>query len=76
MVNEIIKNEIVVKIAEIAINLKPNSRPHDTIHVILPPNLSLSISGISKQLMNIICKKITGIEKTKKGRSKVPIRVK
>jgi hypothetical protein len=75
-VNEIIKNERVAKNAEMAINLKPNPRPHDTIHVILPPNLSPSISGISKLLMNIICKNITGIEKIKKGRSKVPIKVK
>lgn len=58
------------------ISLKPNSRPHDTIQVILPPNLSPSISGISKLLMKIICKKMIGIAKMKNGIVKVPIKVK
>ena len=41
-----IKNEIVANNPEIAMILNPNSRPLRTIHVILPPNLSPSISGI------------------------------
>ena len=75
-VNERTRNDTVAKNPETAINLNPNSRPHDTIQVILPPNLSPSISGISKLLMKIICKNITGTEKMKKGRSRVPIKVK
>ena len=70
------RKEIVAKIPESAMNRKPNSRPQDTIQVVLPPNLSPSISGISKLLMNINCNNITGREKIKKGRSSVPIMVK
>ncbi|MGZ4857871.1 MAG: hypothetical protein ACXVZU_05885, partial [Methanobacteriaceae archaeon] len=39
---KIMRNEIVARIPDIPINLKPNSRPLDTIHVIFPPNLSPS----------------------------------
>ena len=45
LVSGIIRNEIVASTTDIPINLKPNSRPLDTIHVILPPNLSPSRSG-------------------------------
>jgi len=41
-----IKNETVANNPEIAIILNPNSPPLEAIHVILPPNLSPSISGI------------------------------
>ena len=41
-----IKNETVANNPDIAIILNPNSRPLRTIQVILPPNMSPSISGI------------------------------
>ena len=76
LVNGINMKERVANNPEIAISLKPNSRPHDTIQVILPPILSPSISGISKLLMNIIFKNMMGIKKIKNGVSRVPLKVK
>ena len=75
-VNGIIIKESVANNPQIALSLNPNSRPFSTIQVILFPNLSPSIVGISKLLMKIICKKITGMAKIKNGRSRVPINVK
>lgn len=56
-----------------AIILKPNLRPLDTIHVILPPNLSPSRSGISTPMVNNNCKNNKSMEKIRKLRSIVPI---
>ena len=69
-------NDRVANNPEITLILKANSRPFNTIQVILLPNLSPSIVGISKLFIKIICKKITGIEKIKNGRSNVPINTK
>ena len=75
-VNEIKRNEIVAKNPEIAIILKPNLRPLATIHVILPPNLSPSRSGISTPHVNNSCKKSRGRAKIRKRISNVPITTK
>ena len=46
LVLDILKKDNVANIPETAIILKPNLRPLYTIHVILPPSLSPSLSGI------------------------------
>ena len=76
LVNGNSKNERVAKAPDRTINLKPNSRPQDTIQVFLPPFLSPSMSGISTLPVNNICKNSMGMTKMKKGRFKVPIKLK
>ncbi len=76
LVKGIRMKEMVANNPQVMLSLKANSRPFNTIHVILFPNLSPSIVGISKLLINIICKKITGMVKIKKGRSRVPFNTK
>ena len=50
----IIMNESVASTPQIALSLNPNSRPLDTIQVILLPNLSPSKVGSSKLFIKII----------------------
>jgi hypothetical protein len=70
------RNEMVASIPEIAMIWNPNLRPFEAIHVILPPNLSPSMSGISTLMVNNNCKNNMGIAKIKKGRFNVPIMAK
>ncbi len=76
LVKGIMRKDKVTSNPEMAINLKPNPRPHDTIQVFLPPFLSPSMSGISTLPVNNICKNSMGMTKMKKGRFKVPIKLK
>ena len=75
-IKERIRNEIVTNNLEIAMSLKPKLRPLVAIHVILPANLSPSISGISTLQVNSNCRNTSGITKIRKEISIVPIKAK
>jgi hypothetical protein len=75
-VKERIKNMSVANNPEIIISLKPKLRPLVAIHVILPADLSPSISGISTLQVNNNCKNTSGTTKITKEISIVPIKTK